>query len=240
MHPRWLLARPVAHRGLHDVERPENSLPAFDAACDAGYPIELDVHLGIDRQLLVFHDDTLERMTGTPGRIDRTPCSRLGTLRLAGTDESIPQLPEVLARIRGRVPLFIELKSGRDAAALVAPVLEVLEGYRGEVALQSFNPWTLAALRRRAPGSVLGLLSSDFADGDLSATEVFVLRRLLLAPLSRPDYVGYELRCLPYWAASLARRLGAPLLAWTVRTAEQLARSRIVADNCIFETVRPT
>lgn len=235
----WLLARPVAHRGLHDALRPENSLAAFDAACDAGYPIELDVHLGADGTLPVFHDETLTRMTGATGGIHDTPRSRLDALRLAGTDERIPSLPEVLARVRGRVPLVIELKTRRGGPGLVPAVLDALASYRGEVALQSFDPRTLAAIRRREPSRALGLLASDFRGGDVSRLERFVLRRLLLAPLSRPDYVGYELRCLPYWATTLARRLGTPVLAWTIRTAQDLSRSRRVADNCIFEGVRP-
>lgn len=60
------LYRNYAHRGLHteDGTVPENSLPAFRAAAEAGYAVEMDVHLTADDQLVVFHDDTLERMCG--------------------------------------------------------------------------------------------------------------------------------------------------------------------------------
>ena len=63
----WLLARPIAHRGLHNDEIPENSLTAFDRAIEAGYPIETDVRIIDDGSVIVFHDDKLARMTGRDG-----------------------------------------------------------------------------------------------------------------------------------------------------------------------------
>ena len=237
--PAWLLARPIAHRGLHDAQRPENSLAACDAAVAADYPIELDVHLGNTGELVVFHDDELGRMTGASGSLADTPWSRLSSLRLAGTDEPIPRLEQVLARVRGRVPLILDLKSGRAPGKLEDAVTAALANYRGEIALQSFNPFAIARLRRASRSRVLGLLSCEFDAADLSRLEKFALRRLLLAPLAMPNYVGYELRCLPYWAASAARRFGVALVAWTVRSEAELARAAALADNCIFEVVRP-
>ena len=60
-----------AHRGLHNIKDgiPENSMAAFKRAVDAGYGIELDVQLTKDRIPVVFHDFTLERMTGQPGKV---------------------------------------------------------------------------------------------------------------------------------------------------------------------------
>ncbi|MBR0163277.1 MAG: glycerophosphodiester phosphodiesterase [Lachnospiraceae bacterium] len=62
--PGALLPPMYAHRGLHDnqTDAPENSLAAFRKAVEAGYGIELDVQITKDRQLVVFHDDTLARM----------------------------------------------------------------------------------------------------------------------------------------------------------------------------------
>ena len=78
------LYRNYAHRGLHteDGTVPENSLPAFRAAAEAGYAVEMDVHLTADDQLVVFHDDTLERMCGVPGVIDDFTLAELRALRL--------------------------------------------------------------------------------------------------------------------------------------------------------------
>ena len=60
-----------AHRGLHDIEKgiPENSPAAFRAAVEAGYGAELDVQLSRDGQVVVFHDDTLDRVCGVHGNV---------------------------------------------------------------------------------------------------------------------------------------------------------------------------
>ncbi len=235
----WWTTHPIAHRGLHDDVRPENSRAAFDAAIAAGYPIELDVHLADDGTLRVFHDDTLVRMTGAPGHIATVLAEDLARLRLSGTDESIPTLPEVLAQIRDRVPVLVELKTGGRPDAIADAAARCVAEYRGAVALQSFDPRAVLRLRRRSRHAVLGILASDFTGEHVSRTEAFVLRRLLLAPAVRPDFIGYALPCLPYWATTVARRLGVPVVAWTIRTEAQLVRARAVADNCIFEGVRP-
>jgi glycerophosphoryl diester phosphodiesterase len=69
-----LFGPPIAHRGLWSPDGPpENSLAGFQAACAAGYGIELDVQLSADGEAMVFHDDDLARLTGAPGRLaDRT------------------------------------------------------------------------------------------------------------------------------------------------------------------------
>jgi glycerophosphoryl diester phosphodiesterase len=236
--PAWLLERPIAHRGLHDADRPENSLEAFEAAVEAGHPIELDVRGLADGQIAVFHDADLERMTGRPGAIELLCADDLAHRKLLGSAR-IPLLAEVLELVRGRVPLVIDVKNDRRVAALEPDLGRALRGYHGPVALQSFNPLTLAWFRRHTPQHLRGQLASDFQNVSLPAYERFVLRRLLLAPLSLPDYVGYDLHCLPYWAPSVARRLGLPLIAWTVRTHDDLALATQRADNYIFESIRP-
>ena len=109
--PRWLTATPIAHRGLHALpDAPENSLAAFAAAVDAGYPIELDVRLLADGRVAVFHDHDLVRLTGVTGPLEARSAGDLRPLRLLGTDERIPLLPEVLDRVAGRIPLLVEIK----------------------------------------------------------------------------------------------------------------------------------
>jgi glycerophosphoryl diester phosphodiesterase len=237
--PAWLRERPIAHRGLHDGERPENSLEAFEAAVVAEHPIELDVRRLRDGHVVVFHDAELERMTGRPGAVEHQTKGDLASVRLQGTRAPIPLLEEVLELVAGRVPLVIEIKNEGRVGAPEHALERALREYDGPVALQSFNPLTLAWFREHAPHHPRGQLASDFEDAELAGYERFLLRRLLLAPLSRPDYVGYELRCLPYWAPSLARRLGLPLIAWTVRSQEDLALASRRADNYIFESIRP-
>ncbi len=101
-----------AHRGLHDIKKgiPENSIPAFQAAIEAGYGIELDVHLTKDGKLVVFHDDDFRRICGEKGKVEETDYARMRTYRLSRTGEKIPLLSEVLRLVDGKVPLLIEVK----------------------------------------------------------------------------------------------------------------------------------
>ena len=82
-----------AHRGLHTKDKtvPENSLPAFRAAAEAGYGVELDIQLSRDGQVVVFHDDTLDRVCGVHGRVDE---GRSG--RHDGLATGVQQLPELV------------------------------------------------------------------------------------------------------------------------------------------------
>lgn len=112
--------RRYAHRGLHCAAEgvPENSLPAFRRAVEAGYGIELDLHLTTDGRLAVFHDDTLDRVCGVSGRVEEKSYEELRQLRLLGTEEYIPLFEEVLEIVAGRIPMIIEVKYQKNYVAL--------------------------------------------------------------------------------------------------------------------------
>lgn len=99
------MGRRYAHRGLHCAQDgiPENSLPAFRRAVEAGYGIELDLHLTTDGRLVVFHDDTLDRVCGVTGRVVKN-LRRIAQLRLLGTEERSPSFSEVLDIVAGKSP----------------------------------------------------------------------------------------------------------------------------------------
>ena len=91
-----------AHRGLYDNHHgvPENSLPAFRAAVEKGYGVELDVQLSADGQVVVFHDDTLDRICGVHGKVIDYPLSELQQMKLLDTEETLPLFTDVLAVLR--------------------------------------------------------------------------------------------------------------------------------------------
>ncbi|MEM7156937.1 MAG: glycerophosphodiester phosphodiesterase family protein [Myxococcota bacterium] len=237
--PGWLLRRPVAHRGLHDELRPENSLAAFDAAAAAGYPIELDVHRTRDDGVVVFHDETLERMTGRPGAVRDCTLDDLTCLQLASCDERVPSLDQVLECVADRVPVVVELKAESPIGRLEQGVLDVLRRWPGRYVVQSFNPRSLHWLRQHAPDLPRGMLAGRTRDWEMKPHEKPIVQHLLAAPWVRPHYVGYELASLREPAPRLLRRLGIPLLAWTIKDESGLTRGRALADNVIFEGVRP-
>lgn len=237
----WITEVPIAHRGLFDAARglPENSLPAFAAAIEAGYPIELDVRALSDGAVAVFHDATLSRMTGASGAIGARTAADLADLRLSGTAARVPLLAEALELVAARVPLMIELKSEGAPGALEAGVLAAVSGYRGPLAVVSFNHASLAWFRARAPGIPRGQNAARFRGARLSPGRRFALRNLLVAWASRPHFISYELAGLPCLAATLARRAGVPLVTFTVKTESDRARAMALADNFMFEGIRP-
>ena len=152
--PAWLVERPIAHRGLHDLNkgRAENSWAAFDEAIAAGYAIECDVQVSATGEPVVFHDPTLERMTGIEGNVREHTPDELREMRLAGTEDGIFTLGEHLRQVGGRVPLVVELKGvkGHDSR-LVEGVAKALSGYDGPVAVMSFDHWLLEDFARAMP-----------------------------------------------------------------------------------------
>ena len=104
---RPLPCRLFAHRGLYGGNIPENSLPAFERAVEAGCGIELDVRLTRDGQVVVCHDDSLLRMCGAEARVRDLTLAELKRLRLKESGETVPTLAEALARVDRRVPLLV-------------------------------------------------------------------------------------------------------------------------------------
>ncbi len=242
--PAWLTERPIAHRGLHDGRAgiPENSRAAIAAAIAAGYGAEIDLQLSADGVAVVVHDYTLERLTEATGPVCHRHAAELGRLRLAGSAETIPTLGEILRQVDGRIPLLIELKRQPDGAGpLEQASWSVLADYRGPFAVQSFDPFSMAWFVRHAPDVARGQIATGHRSllRSQPAWRKFLYRRLLLNRFSQPDFIAYDLRCLPYWAAERARVRGMPLLAWTARTESDHRVATQHADNVIFETYCP-
>jgi len=237
----WLTRRPFAHRGLHGPDSgPENSLAAFAAAVTAGFGIECDVRLLADGEVAVFHDANLERLTGRPGRLADLRAADLRELRLDGTDERPPLLGEVLELVRGRVPLYIELKTEGASGPLEQRVLGQLAAYPGLCCLASFNPRALAYVARHDPPRIRCLIASRFDDApELGCVARFLYRHLFHAALARPHCIAYDWRGLPNWSVALARCVGMPVLLWTVRTREDMVRALRHGDNIVFEGFVP-
>mgnify|MGYP002721446321 CR=1 FL=1 len=239
--PAWLTERPIAHRGLHrGSEIPENTEPAFQAAIDAGLPIELDVQLTADDQLVVHHDDALGRLTEASGPVRERSLAELTAMTIAGDEHRIMSFPEVLAFVDGRVPLLIEIKTGEAKETRSAAVARDLEGYTGEFAVQSFDPFIVGWFRKNAPEILRGQLSGSFSnEKDLSAISRKALQNLALNVVSRPHFIAYELSFIGPRRAKLLRRLRKPLLLWTVTTQEQRRKAESIGDNIIFEGFTP-
>lgn len=246
--PTDFVALPIAHRGLHDVSmnRPENSRASVRAAMEAGYGIELDLQLSADGEAMVFHDYHLGRLTGETGSVRGRSCEALQQIPLLhGQGETIPTLRDILALVGGRVPLLLELKDqdgamGPDIGKLEAATAKALEGYTGPVALMSFNPHSVNEMARLVPGFPRGLVTSDYDPSDWPLPRE-VCDRLREIPDFEPvgaSFVSHEATDLDRARVQKIRDGGAPVLCWTIRSAEAEVQARQYADNVTFEGYR--
>ena len=236
----WLRNRPFAHRGLHGPNTgPENSLAAFEAAVARGYGIECDLRLLADGTVAVFHDRELCRLTGRTGTIARLTARDLASLSLDGTDQCPPRLEQVLALVAGRVPLYLELKAEGSPEPLVRAVRERLAGYAGPHCLASFDPRALSVAARLCPDRIRCLIASDKADVSTAWPWRLFRRHLFHAVPARPHCIAYDLRGLPNTSLALLRRLGLPVLVWTVRSREDMDKALRYGDNIVFEGFSP-
>ena len=237
---RWQGER-FAHRGLHDARAGvvENTLPAFEAARDAGYGMELDIQFSRDMAVVVFHDDDLLRLTGDPRMVRELTLAELKALPLGGVDSArIPTLREVLDAVDGKTPLLIELKSGRDNVKLCEALLRELEGYSGEYIVESFNPLIVAWFRYHAPEIVRGQLVGPMSDYITTSgrTSAFVMAGLLLNCLARPDFVAYDVNAPRFFSPHFQRALfRTPMAAWTVRDPAIASLVKQRGEMSIFE-----
>jgi glycerophosphoryl diester phosphodiesterase len=228
----FLRDRRFAHRGLHGSGRVENSRAAFLAAIERGDGIECDVQLSLDGTAFVFHDATLDRLTNEQGALATLPAGSIGRMLLKGTSETIPPLEEILALVGDRVPLLIELKAPEALVGrLCLSVRRALEGYRGPVAVMSFNPQVGRWFADHAPRITRGLVITEENKRGIRGRA----ERHLALWRARPDFLAYDVRDLPSRFAAAQRERGMPVLTWTVRgqAAEAIAANH--ADGPIYE-----
>ena len=243
----WLIARPVAHRGLHDAAAGvvENTPSAFAAAVAANYAIECDIQLSADGEAMVFHDQTLDRLTEGNGRLDALSAGELKRVAFRATADRMITLGELCDLAADRTALFVEIKSRFDGdLRLVNRAAEVLAKYPGRVALMSFDPAPIAALRALAPRLPRGIVAERRYThpewSPLSARTKRALAYFQHALQSRPQFIAYSVNDLPSTIPWLARNLlRLPLLTWTVRTDVDRERAARYADQMIFEGFRP-
>lgn len=236
----WLLGVPIAHRGLHDDEFPENSMPAFAAAIKHGFNIEIDVHLTRDGALVVFHDDTLKRVCGVEGKVRDFTLDELKKLRLADTQYTIPTFEEFLALVNGKTGILCEIKglNPYDNSIAEAVCRRVAE-YDGNIALQSFNYGAVRYCRRHSDRPCGQLCTWQDMRGNSKARIMDFMGKMWINRLSKPHFTAYDIRSAADNKYLERVREKMPVLVWTVNSPEKLDLAMQVADNIIFEDIAP-
>lgn len=244
--PGAFLRLPIAHRALHDraAGRIENSPAAIRAAIAHGYAIEIDLQLSKDGVAMVFHDDQLDRLTAEKGFVRSRTAAELGQIALTGGTDTIPSFAEVLDLVAGRVPLLVEIKDqslmmGPTDGRLEAATAEALKGYKGDVAVMSFNPAAIHHMARLAPDLPRGLTTAAYDAESWAPMPEDMCAHFRAIPdydATGSSFISHEAADLPHRprVAELKAK-GAAILCWTIRSAQEEAAARAIAANVTFE-----
>jgi glycerophosphoryl diester phosphodiesterase len=214
-----------AHRGLWNPEAvPENTAAAFIAAREAGLGIEFDLRPSADGAVMVFHDATLDRMTGAAGRVDAMPRAALAALAQKQTAEGIITLDELLGLWPEHLPLLAEMKidGATDAAVFAGRVGARLADWPGFAAAMSFSE---TAVRALPAGLMRGQLVEPSQLIGPAGFETITRR----AVADGIDYLA-----LHHTDADKGER-DLPRVVWTVRTPAVLASAKASGAALIFE-----
>ncbi len=230
----------IAHRGLHNAADliPENSLLSFQKAIEKSLPIEIDIHLTKDEQVVVFHDGNTERMCGRNGKIEEMTLDEIKSLSLLETAEKIPTLQEVLSLVRGQVFLLIEFKVSSDnSQKLCEKANGILSDYKGKYLIQSFYPQVLSWYRKNRKDICRGQLSAKFLKENLSKR---LLGLQLLNFIGRPDFISFKHKDNSSLMFRFVKWQGAENAGWTFRSKEEFDKNKKHFNAWIFEGFDPT
>ena len=172
----------IAHRGVH-YEYLENSLKAFREAMYKGYIIELDIHLTKDKKIIVFHDYNLKRLTGILKNIEELTYKEI--IKII----KVPTIEEVLNLVKGRVPIIIETKIKDKVGPLESKLSNILDNYKGEFAIQSFNSKSIAWFNKYRKNYIKGYLINSIIEHNI-ITSIILNRKLKKLNI---DYIGINL-----------------------------------------------
>lgn len=200
------------HRGASQ-RAPENTLPAFRAALEAGADgVELDVHLSADGVPVVIHDDRVDATTDGSGAVASLSLAQLRALD-AGGGARIPALEQVLREVGPYLWINVEVKVHQGLPAIVAAVRRTDMAAR--VWFSSFRPYTLYRLRALAPDVACGLLYAPPT-----------AMSLLLRPFTPHEGLHPHVSMVTPRLVRRAQRQGLRVVVWTVdepTVAQQLA-----------------
>ena len=219
----------IAHRGLHGEDVLENTIPAFLKCIKEEVPIELDVHILKDNKLVVFHDDDLYRLCGKNLKIKDLTWDDLSKIKLKN-GEHIPSLEEVLDLVKGRVLLDIEIKTDVRGFSFLKELSRMLDVYKGDFLVKSFNPLYILWFRIKKPEYTRGILVSSLKNAKMPKFLKYMLFHMWFNFLINPDFIAFNKKDLPSKSLLREQKKGIPILIWTTKE-----NDTIEFDGIIFE-----
>lgn len=232
----WLTQSPMAHRGLHKgFNVPENSYKAFKRAIDKKLSIELDVRMTKDKQIVVFHDKNLIRMCAVRKKVPNQNYEAIKDIPLYKTNQKIPLLTDILELIDGKVPLVIEVKNYGTVGEFENVLAQILDNYKGDFAICSFNPNVVHWFKKNRPEIIRGMVFGDLKKFQISFYKTVFLYRLFKL---RPHFISLDYKLLDTVLPAFCRWCNKPIVSWTIDSKKKLKKAREIVDNIIFENIK--
>ncbi len=238
----WIKNRLIAHRGLHSKDKlvPENSMKAFELAIKHNYGIEMDINVLKDGTVVVFHDITLDRLTGQSGNLNDLNYEQIKNLKLLNTNEHIPTLKEVLNFVDGRVPLLIELKPLGKQIYLCEQFMKIMNQYKGAYAIHSFSPKIIYWFKKNHPKVIRGQITEYFRNNQkMKRFTKYLMKSMFLNKFTKPDFVNYGIHDLPNKYCDKAYKNGMCIISYASKSQEEFDMVKSHYDNSVFELFIP-
>ena len=214
----FLKSNLIAHRGIHNTEIPENTLPAFYKCVDKKYIIELDIHILTDNSIVVFHDHNLKKLTGVNKVIETLSYPQLSKIKI-DKKYTIPTLKQVMHIVNGKVSLLIEIKDINNNSKFEEELVKILDNYKGEFAIQSMNPYVIDWFYKNRKDYIIGLIV--FNDLNYKLVKKYV---------KKIDFISVYKKQLPF-------KINKLVLGWTIRKESEYKKYRNLCDNLICENI---
>ena len=223
----------IAHRGLHKNKIiPENSMLAFKAAIEKNYAIEFDINITKDNQIVVFHDDDLNRLCNKKENIEDVSYDFLKDLNLYESNEKIPLLKELLDQVAGKIPLIIEIKKHKNIGLLENILLEMLKEYKGEYFICSFEKDILLWLEKNKPKEIRGLIFGSLPIKFKKYEKIAFLYKYFK---SKADFISLEDKLIDSSIYDFCKKKELDILVWTIKDKKSFQNIDKKVSAVIFE-----
>jgi glycerophosphoryl diester phosphodiesterase len=205
----------IGHRGAKGYE-PENTLIGFEKALTLGVDqIELDIHFSADGEIMVIHDETIDRTTNGSGCVNSLTCTELQQFRIK-EQQHIPTLIEVLNLIDRKCSVNIEIKSTNLADKLVTVLEQFIiekDWKYSHFIVSSFEWDTLEKVRSLNPEISIGVL-----------TETNIEDALAFAKKIKAQAINPDFQLLSKDNVSAMQQAGFQVFPWTINEIEDIKR----------------
>ena len=223
----------IAHRGLHKNKMiPENSMLAFKAAIEKNYAIEFDINITKDNQIVVFHDDDLNRLCNKKENIEDVSYDFLKDLNLYESNEKIPLLKELLNEVAGKILLIIEIKKHKNIGLLENILIEMLKEYKGEYFICSFEKDILLWLEKNKPKEIRGLIFESLPIKFKKYEKIAFLYKYFK---SKADFISLEDKLIDSSIYDFCKKKKLDILVWTIKDKKSFQNIDKKVSAVIFE-----